>query len=111
LLRLYARGIELDDETAAELADRSDGMTGAFIKELMRQAVVRAAVQERSPTADDVRAALDELLAERAALTRRLLGQPSDGNGPAPGGQPIPAMMRAIATAGLPIPPGIDFGP
>ena len=111
LLRLYARGIELDDETAAELADRSDGVTGAFIKELMRQAVVRAAIQERSPTADDIRAALDELLAERAVLTRRLLGQPGDGNGPAPGGQPIPPMIRAIEAAGLPIPPGIDFGP
>ena len=57
-------------------------MSGAFIKELMRQAALRAALADRPPTADDVKATLDDLLDERAALTRRLLGQPADGAAP-----------------------------
>ncbi len=54
--------------------------------------------------AADVVTILDELLEERGALTRRLLGQPPVGDGsPAP---PSPAMFRAIPASGLPIPPG-----
>ena len=36
----------------------------------------------------------------RSALTRRLLGQPADGDGQ----PPHPAMLRALGMAGLPIP-------
>lgn len=75
-------------------------MSGAFIKELMRQAVLRAALDDHPPTAADVQASLDELLDERSALTRRLLGQPSDGSAPAM--PPHPAMLHAVDIAGLP---------
>jgi hypothetical protein len=59
-----------------------------------------------APTSADVRAIADELLDERAALTRRLLGHGADGAPTSPGGAPSPAMLRAIGAAGLPIPPG-----
>jgi DNA polymerase III delta prime subunit len=104
LLRLYAQEIEADPETERQLVERTDGVTGALIKELMRQATLRAAINGTTPSAADVVAILDELLEERAALTRRLLGQPADGDGSAP--PPSTEMARAIRSAGMPVPPG-----
>jgi hypothetical protein len=43
---------------------------------------------------------LDELLDERSALTRRLLGHQSDDGSPDSG--PMPQMVRAMRAAGLP---------
>jgi ATP-dependent 26S proteasome regulatory subunit len=102
LLSLYATGIKLDADSLDQLVERSDGVSGAFIKELVRQAWLRAALENREPpTAQDLRRVLDELLEERSTLTRRLLGQASDGND----GHPFPAMRHALHAAGLPIPP------
>jgi hypothetical protein len=86
---------------------RTAGVTGAFIKELMRQAELSAAARDASATSTDVRATLEQLLDEREALTRRLLGQPA-GDGHAPqDAPPLPAMARALRLSGLPIPPDI----
>jgi hypothetical protein len=113
LLRLYAGDIRLDAESETDLATRTEGVTGAFIKELMRQAALAAALESREATASDVASALDQLLDERSALTRRLLGQPSDGASPAaPVSPPFPSMLHAFGAAGLPVPPGlIEFDP
>jgi hypothetical protein len=108
LLRLYAGSIELDADAEDALVERTDGATGALIKELMRQATLRAAVGGTETTADDVRRVLDELLEERASLTRRLLGQPPSGDGPS---SPSAPMSRALRAAGLPMPPDVHFGP
>ena len=105
LLRLYALGIELEPEAEEELVTRTEGVTGAFIKELMRQAVLRAVTRDAKPSSSDVRATLDQLLGEREALTRSLLGQPTDGGGGAPDLAPLPAMARALRVSGLPLPP------
>ena len=104
LLRLYARDIELDPDTERQLVERTDGVTGALIKELMRQATLRATINGSSPSAADVLSILKDLLEERATLTRRLLGQPADGDG-AP--TPAPNMVRALGAAGIPLPPGL----
>jgi cell division protease FtsH len=99
LLRLYAKDIALDDSVLGELVEISAGVTGAFIKELMRQATLRAALAGRTPGAADVKAIAVELLDERATLTRRLLG-----HGPAAAadlGEAPPAMSRAVLAAGL----------
>ncbi|HUE26066.1 MAG TPA: AAA family ATPase [Solirubrobacteraceae bacterium] len=104
LFRLYAQKIELDPDAERELVEHSPGATGAFIKELMRQATLRAAVNGSQPRAADVVEMLAEMLEDREALTRRLLGQPHDGAGPQT--PPSPAMFRAIASTGLPMPPG-----
>jgi DNA polymerase III delta prime subunit len=109
LLRLYAQQIELDTETEQVLVERTNGGTGAMIKELMRQADLRAAVNGTTATAEDVLSILDEMLDERAALTRRLLGQPPGGDGPPT--PPPPGMLRALTASGMPPPPDLRFGP
>jgi len=103
LLALYGAGIEIDPSSLDQLVRRSDRVSGAFIKELIRQAWLRAALEDREPpTAQDLSRVLDELLEERSTLTRRLLGQSGDG---AQADQPLPAMRHALAATGLPIPP------
>ena len=87
LLVLYGEGIDIDAATQRDLVERSEGVSGAFTKELTRQAWLRDALERRDgPTAEDLRRVLDELLKERSTPTRRLLGQPGDGNGVAQGG-------------------------
>jgi hypothetical protein len=105
LLALYGEGIEINPAAEQDLVARSGGVSGAFIKELMRQAWLRGALEHRTtPTADDLRGVLDELLEERSTLTRRLLGQHGD-HGDVPGSGPFPAMVHALSAAGMPIPP------
>ena len=105
LLALYGEGIPIDQTTQRDLVQRSDGVSGAFIKELTRQAWLRGALERReAPTADDLRLVLDELLEERSTLTRRLLGQPGDGDTGAQGGDAFPRMVHALNAAGLPNP-------
>lgn len=109
LLALYGEGIAVDQATQRDLVDRSAGVSGAFIKELIRQAWLRGLLEHRdAATADDLRRVLDELLEERSTLTRRLLGQPGEG-APRDGGA-FPAMQHALSAAGLPIPPPPSAG-
>jgi len=97
LLALYGDGIVFDEATAGDIVERSGGVSGAFIKELMRQAWLRGALERRdAPTAEDVRSVLDELLEERSTLTRRLLGQHGDAGG-SPGEGAFPAMLHALS--------------
>ncbi|MEA2302151.1 MAG: hypothetical protein QOE44_2686 [Solirubrobacteraceae bacterium] len=114
LFGLYGAGIPLDDPTRDDLVGRSAGVTGAFIKELVRQAWLRAALDHRdTPTPDDLRTVLDELLDERSTLTRRLLGQPGDGPPSGAGPDGLPGMRSALRAAGLPFPtphPFVDLG-
>jgi ATPase family associated with various cellular activities (AAA) len=105
LLRLYAREIKLEPEAENELAERTAGVTGAFIKELMRQAVLSAAARDTHAGSTDVRITLEQLLEEREALTRRLLGQPAGDRHPPQDAPPLPAMARALRISGLPVPP------
>jgi hypothetical protein len=104
LFALYGEGINIDQASEHDLVERSDGVSGAFIKELMRQAWLRGALERRdAPTAEDLRGVLDELLEERSTLTRRLLGQHGD-HGDVQGSGPFPAMLHALSAAGMPIP-------
>jgi len=107
LLNLYAHDIVLPTDTLAQLVELTEGVTGAFIKELMRQATLRAATTGQTPTAADVHAITQELLDERATLTRRLLGH---GRNDDPDlGEPLPTMARAVAAAGLHRQPGVAY--
>ena len=83
LVELYRRGLELDDSRLDTVLDRTDGVTASFLKELLRRAAVVAADREESAasrraavhvSADDLDAALDDLLDTRNRMTRRALG-------------------------------------
>lgn len=74
LFALYAAQTPFSAAAIELAADRSDGVTGSFAKELIRRALLRAAVDSRPATDSDLAAALDELLDDRELLTRRLVG-------------------------------------
>ena len=82
LVELYRRGLELDDSRLDAVLDRTDGVTASFLKELLRRAAVVAADREGTAastvavhvSADDLEAALDDLLDTRNRMTRRALG-------------------------------------
>lgn len=82
LLELYRRDVPFSDTALTSAAERTDGMTAAFAKELIRRAVLEAAVLEQGPTDAHLSQALDLLLSEREALTRRLLGVGDDNSSP-----------------------------
>lgn len=72
-------------------AGRIDGTTASFVRELVRRAVLAAALQGAPVTdAHHLIAAVDELMADSASLTRSLLGSsgraPEDG---VPDGQTV----------------------
>jgi len=111
LLALYAGGLDLRAEDLDTVVARTEGVSAAFIKELVRKAAVLAAQGQaplpapgrapgRAPgtgataagagaapltvTDEHLQGALDELLDETGALTRVLLGgaRPGAGAGP-----------------------------
>ncbi|GAB3076893.1 AAA family ATPase [Nocardioides zeae] len=73
LFALYARSLDLSDAAVDAAADRAEGVTASFAKELVRRTVLAAAV-EGVPVADrHLEEALDELLGDRESFTRSLL--------------------------------------
>ena len=85
LVDLYAAGIVISSAERSALVERLDGVSAAFIKELMRRASVLATIDGRPAGHGDVVAALDELYEDAGALTRTLLG--ADVSSPEPTGQ------------------------
>ncbi|BCW71519.1 ATP-binding protein [Arthrobacter sp. NicSoilB8] len=89
LIRLYARGIPFSANAIADAAARTEGTTASFARELVRRAVVAAALED-VPVADNHLAkAVDDLMADGAALTRSFLGSGTGGDR-AGGGAPFP---------------------
>ena len=82
LFRHYARGLHYSDAALDDAAERAEGTTGSFAKELTRRSVLRAAREDRPPTDDDLATELTRLLDSRSQLTRTMLG--SDGGSAAP---------------------------
>lgn len=74
LFTLYATGLPLSREALSRAADRAEGMTASFAKELMRRVVLRAIERGSAVTEADLDACLDQLLSAQEALTRALLG-------------------------------------
>lgn len=90
LLELYRGDVDYGDAALADAAERSEGMTASFMKELMRRAVLLAAVDGAEPGDEHLRGALDGLLHDQEQLTRVLLGTGRDGgpDGGAEGWEP-----------------------
>ena len=88
LLYLYG-GHLFGSEAISAAAARAEGTTASFTKELVRRAVLAAALADEPPSDDHLGAALDELLSDAHALTRSLLGVgPAGGPDGGPGGWP-----------------------
>lgn len=76
LVRLYSQGVRLSDERVTEIAVRTEGVSAAFIKELMRR-IVQFHIEsdgqgEISPS--DIDQAMDEMLFQGGRLNLKLLG-------------------------------------
>jgi AAA+ superfamily predicted ATPase len=80
LFELYRGDLRVDRTRLGPLLERTAGVTASFLKELLRRAAVIAAAsdgsRELAVSADQLDAALDELLDTRNAMTRVLLGGP-----------------------------------
>jgi len=108
LLELYASRVDFTPEALLAAAERTGGTTASFARELVRRAVVAAAL-EGVPVADShLAAAVEDLMADAETLTRSLLGSGTEASGqpgfPGPGphttgvvrpGQPGPGFTSA----------------
>ena len=80
LFGLYKGRLDVDTSRLDDVLDRTDGVTASFIKELLRRAALLSAVDSAETkaalrvTADQLDAALTELLDTKNAMTRILLG-------------------------------------
>jgi ATP-dependent 26S proteasome regulatory subunit len=80
LVSLYSQGLDLRASNLADVLERTEGTSPAFIRELLRRAsllaIERGGTEPGTLTVrdDDLSAAADELLADNSRLTARLLG-------------------------------------
>jgi ATP-dependent 26S proteasome regulatory subunit len=76
LIRLYGRGLPLAPAVIDEAVQRTDGVSAAFIKELMRRVAQASIARDggESVTAADIDAALNEMLFDGGRLNVKLLG-------------------------------------
>ncbi|TFD73464.1 AAA family ATPase [Cryobacterium gelidum] len=99
LFRRYAGGLPFSPAALNAAARRAEGVTGSFAKELIRRAVLRAALRADTVDDNDLQVALDDLLSAVESLTRRLLGtrtgdterwQPDEESSDGPNGSYVP---------------------
>ncbi|MBX7166779.1 MAG: hypothetical protein K1X74_10575 [Pirellulales bacterium] len=76
LIRLYAAGAALTDDTVDSLVRRTERCSAAFIKELMRRSLQFQLERNGGGSIEmaDVDLALDEMLTAGGSLNRVLLG-------------------------------------
>lgn len=102
MLELYGRGIEVDDQDATTVVERTAGVPASLIKELARRATLLAAERDGDvTTAADLHSALEELMTAQEALTRRLLGT-AEASADRPGGAAADEEMVSGAAVARP---------
>ena len=76
LVQLYGRELPLGDAIADEAARRTEGVSAAFIKELMRRIAQASIARDGGATVEsgDIGEALDDMLFAGGKLNVRLLG-------------------------------------
>lgn len=77
LALLYRGDLKLDASVQAQIIERTQGVSGAFIKELMRrisQRVIESDFENRDASEIHVLAALDEMMFDGGKLNAQLLG-------------------------------------
>jgi DNA polymerase III delta prime subunit len=79
LLRLYGRKAGFSADAVAAAAERTAGTTASFARELVRRAVVAAALEDAPVSDGHLAAAAEELMGDAESLTRSLLGSGAGG--------------------------------
>lgn len=74
LLELYARHVGFSRAALAAAAERTEGTTASLARELVRRAVVAAALEGAAVSDAHLAAAVEDLMADAESLTRSLLG-------------------------------------
>jgi ATP-dependent Clp protease adapter protein ClpS len=76
LVQLYGRGLPLGDAVVSEAAQRTKGVSAAFIKELMRRIAQASIARDGGATVEsgDISEALDDMLFAGGKLNVKLLG-------------------------------------
>jgi ATP-dependent 26S proteasome regulatory subunit len=76
LVQLYGRGLPLGDAVVGEAAERTKGVSAAFIKELMRRIAQASIARDGGATVEsgDISEALDDMLFAGGKLNVKLLG-------------------------------------
>jgi ATP-dependent Clp protease adapter protein ClpS len=76
LVQLYGRGLSLDDAVMGEAAQRTKGVSAAFIKELMRRVAQASIARDGGTTVEsgDISEALNDMLFAGGRLNIKLLG-------------------------------------
>jgi ATP-dependent Clp protease adapter protein ClpS len=76
LVQLYGRGLPLGNAVADEAAQRTKGVSAAFIKELMRRIAQASIARDGGTTvgSDDISEAMDDMLFAGGKLNVKLLG-------------------------------------
>jgi ATP-dependent 26S proteasome regulatory subunit len=76
LVKLYGSALPLGEAVVAEAAQRTNGVSAAFIKEMMRRIAQASIVRDGGATveSEDISEALDDMLVVGGRLNTRLLG-------------------------------------
>jgi hypothetical protein len=83
LVRLYGKGLPLGETIVGEAAQRTKGVSAAFIKELMRRIAQASIARDDGATVEsgDIGEALDDMLFAGGKLNVKLLGGAQDMDG------------------------------
>jgi ATP-dependent 26S proteasome regulatory subunit len=76
LVQLYGKGLPLDNTVVSEAAERTQGASAAFIKEMMRRVAQASIARDGGKTVEpgDISEALDDMLFTGGKLNVKLLG-------------------------------------
>jgi len=76
LVQLYGKGLPLSDTVVSEAAERTQGVSAAFIKEMMRRVAQASIARDGGKTVEsgDISEALDDMLFTGGKLNVKLLG-------------------------------------
>lgn len=76
LVALYGSGLSVSDDVVERIVARSEGVSAAFIKELMRRAAQASLAAKRKGTisAEEIDLAMEDLLFAGGRLNRSILG-------------------------------------
>ncbi len=108
LFRMYARDLPLGASAVDAAADRAEGVTASFAKELMRRVVLRATLEGRGVTDDDLDASLTAMLEAAEGISAVLFGgAPASAASHAPGAHDAHGSFGFVASGGR---PGVHLG-